>query len=303
MGNQLEKSSLDPSQSLEHLGFVLNSKEMTFSLPGKKIRDIRKSYRPVIQRTKVSPRIIHSLTMRIRAAAMAIFPTNMYTQALMFFKNRYVRRRHHWDQEVVLPQDARQELDWWQANLAKRNGRALLNPEPDKNIYVDTSNAGCGGVGMGKSGQGVWSHEEVRGFNKLARAQGHRTHTSFFQVAEKLDHPGTLGQYHRHSVHQQTGWYSVPIAEPVGNDDLEKVLKRGHLLKAKQHIPGYLNTEADLASRHFQAKNMWQICLDTYRTTIQPKFDLFADRTSHLLPKYFSRMLTLFQSLTGYWTQ
>jgi hypothetical protein len=266
-----KKSSLDPTQSLEHLGFILNSKEMTFSLPGKKIRDIRKSIRSVIQRTKVSPRIIHSLTMRICAAAMAIFPTNMYTQALMFFKNRSVRRQHHWDQEVTLPQDARQELQWWQENLSKWNGRALLNPDPNKTIYVDASNAGWGGVGMGKSVQGVWSHDEVcESINWRELKAIELTLQSFRWLKNSTILVRSDNTAATTYINKQGGIRSHSLSR-LATSIWEMCLKRGLLLQAR-HIPVYLNTEEDSASRQFQAKNMWQIRPSTYRTIVQTHF-------------------------------
>ncbi|KAG0925667.1 hypothetical protein G6F32_013480 [Rhizopus arrhizus] len=55
LGN-LKKSILTPCQTLEHLGFSLNTIEMTAHLPGKKLRDIRRSIQQILRlKQKIGP--------------------------------------------------------------------------------------------------------------------------------------------------------------------------------------------------------------------------------------------------------
>src|ERR1700731_1872690 len=75
-----KKSHLQPCQELEHLGFRLDTKTMTIRLPAPKIRDLRRSIRVILDKPAQPPTLIRSLTMRIRAATLAIFPPNLYTQ-------------------------------------------------------------------------------------------------------------------------------------------------------------------------------------------------------------------------------
>jgi len=74
-----KKSVLKPTQQQEHLGFVLNTRDMTALLPPAKLRDIRRSIKQVLDNKphRQSPRIIHSLTMRIKAGTFAIFPARL----------------------------------------------------------------------------------------------------------------------------------------------------------------------------------------------------------------------------------
>ena len=84
----LKKSVLVPTQQLKHLGFVLNTQHMTASLPLKKLRNIRRSIKQVLDKShRQSPRVIHGLTMRIQAATFAIFPARLYTRHLLYYKN------------------------------------------------------------------------------------------------------------------------------------------------------------------------------------------------------------------------
>lgn len=145
---------------------------------------------------------------------------------------------------------------------------------------------------MGDSVQGVWSHEEVsESINWRELKAIELTLQSFRSLKNctiliRSDNT-TATSY----INKQGGTRSQSLSR-LATSIWEMCLKRGILLQA-QHIPGHLNTEADLASRHFFTKNMWQIRPWTYQTIIQPQFgkndvDLFADRTSHLLPQYVS---------------
>jgi hypothetical protein len=74
-----KKSQLHPTPVLDHLGFQLDSQSMTIRLPGTKIRDSPRSISTVLKHPTQTPRLIHSLTMRIKSATLAIFPANLYT--------------------------------------------------------------------------------------------------------------------------------------------------------------------------------------------------------------------------------
>jgi hypothetical protein len=85
------ESTLKPQQSIEHLGFLLDTTTMTAQLPGKKLRDLRRSIQQILKNPLQLPRTIHSLTMRIQAATFALMPGRLYIQHLLRMKNQMVR--------------------------------------------------------------------------------------------------------------------------------------------------------------------------------------------------------------------
>ncbi|KAG0733379.1 hypothetical protein G6F16_013520 [Rhizopus arrhizus] len=122
-----KKSVLTPTQQLEHLGFVLNTRKMTAALPLKKLRDIRRSIKQVLDKpNRQRPRVIHSLTMRIQAATFVVFPARLYTRHLLYYKNHTVKTDADWDTPRALDPGSLQELSWWYHNLQKWNGRSIL---------------------------------------------------------------------------------------------------------------------------------------------------------------------------------
>ncbi|KAG1452532.1 hypothetical protein G6F56_007795 [Rhizopus delemar] len=162
-----KKSILSPSQTMEHLGFSLNSTQMTAKLPGKKLRDLRRSIQQVLNNPYQSPRTIHSLTMRIQAATFAILPARLYTQYLLRLKNNTVKSIHDWDRPQPLTNACLKELTWWKNNLTMWNGRSILPQTPQETIFVDASNSGWG-CSLQQDQQtpltahGHWTHEESK---------------------------------------------------------------------------------------------------------------------------------------------
>ncbi|KAG0904742.1 hypothetical protein G6F33_012699 [Rhizopus arrhizus] len=115
-----KKSVLTPTQQLEHLGFLLNTRTMMASLPLKKLRDIRRSIKQILDKpSRQTPRTVHSLTMRIQAATFAIFPARLYTRHLLYFKNQVVKSDTDWDRLRPLDQASKEELRWCTTDFPK----------------------------------------------------------------------------------------------------------------------------------------------------------------------------------------
>jgi hypothetical protein len=122
-----KKSFLTPTQQLEHLGFVLNTYTMTASFPMKKLCNIRRSIKQVLDHShRQSHRVVYSLTMRIQAATFTLFPARLYTRHLLYYKNQTVKSEKDCDLPSPLDQASIQELNLWYHNLQKWNGRSLL---------------------------------------------------------------------------------------------------------------------------------------------------------------------------------
>lgn len=84
-----KKSQIQPTQTLTHLGFQLESQSMTIRLPGPKSQDLGRSIQAAIMEPIQTCRTIHSLTMWIKSSAMAIFPaqcvyasTNLHQESI-----------------------------------------------------------------------------------------------------------------------------------------------------------------------------------------------------------------------------
>lgn len=156
------KSILVPTQRLERLGFVLDTTTMKAELPKKKVRDLKKSTLQVLRHPlKQTPRLIHSLTMRLQSSLFAILPARLYTRRLLYFKNLAVKSRSDWDTPQPLDKESIQGLTWWHTNLEKWNGRSFIPTCPQETIFVDASDTGWGCSWNKQTTHGYWTPTEA----------------------------------------------------------------------------------------------------------------------------------------------
>ncbi|KAG1178037.1 hypothetical protein G6F36_010725 [Rhizopus arrhizus] len=228
LGN-LKKSILTPCQTLEHLGFSLNTIEMTAHLPGKKLRDIRRSIQQILKKPVQSPRTIHSLTMRIQAATFAILPARMYTQYLLRLKNQTVKTMKDWDLPQPLTPECLKELNWWKTNIGLCNGRNILPQTPQETIFVDASNSGWG---CSISPDPQTSLKTAHG------TQGSADSSSTASKPTEQDGINQNGQYDVNGVHEQTRRDSVVRSGGTGNNSLEMVSSTRDIDHSATHSRG-----------------------------------------------------------------
>lgn len=289
-----KKSVLDPTQRLEHLGFVLNTQSMTAALPLKKLRDIRRSIKQVLDKpNRQTPRVVHSLTMRIQAATFAIFPARLYTRHLLYYKNQVVKNETDWDRPRPLDHSSLEELQWWYQNLQKWNGRSLLPATPTQTVFVDASNTGWGCSWQHHRAHGYWTPEEAaQSINWRELKAAHLALKTFplpqnSTVLIRTDNTTSLSYINKHG-----GTRSLPLLE-LATEVWNWCIHHKIMIQA-QHISGIHNTIADMESRRTFFKNQWQIKPSTFQQINQlwgpHSVDVFADRTTHLLERYVSWM-------------
>ncbi|OAD74389.1 hypothetical protein PHYBLDRAFT_144841 [Phycomyces blakesleeanus NRRL 1555(-)] len=172
-----------------------NSTDQPPGLLGKKLRDLQKSIHAILLATSHTSRIIHSVTMCICAAVIAMFPVNLYTQALMFYKNKQIKVSHYWNNPVALPLPCCEELTWWLHNPAKWNGHSLLPPSPQQTLYVNASDTGWRAA---LNGQLKALHLSLQTFGHLSNMAVHvRTHnTTSMSYANKQGDPHSRRSQH-----------------------------------------------------------------------------------------------------------
>ncbi|KZS01897.1 Uncharacterized protein APZ42_001298, partial [Daphnia magna] len=62
--------------------------------------------------------------------------------------------------KCVLSQEAREDIEWWVANLESRNGKLFFPVSPDLTIYSDSSLSGWGAVSNDIRCRGPWTETE-----------------------------------------------------------------------------------------------------------------------------------------------
>ena len=156
----LKKSVLSPVQKIEFLGMTVDSLTLCLALPRDKVRGIRRKCESLIANPTTTVRQLAHLLGRLSSSIQAVFPAPLYYRYLQQAKIQALRSGGHYESQVVLNQEAIEELQWWAENLMAWNGRALAQPDPSIIIESDASREGWGAHCNGLSTGGLWSQSE-----------------------------------------------------------------------------------------------------------------------------------------------
>ena len=148
-----EKSIATPTQSLNFLGFNLDSVLMKVSLPGKKLVKIQSTCSNLCSRSLVSRRDLAKLLGHFTAASVPIVPAPLHYREIQRLVIR-VADTKRWDQLIQLSSLSRIELSWWIHQAPDWNGSPIRLPAVDIILKTDASLIGWGAVSQGLSAQG-----------------------------------------------------------------------------------------------------------------------------------------------------
>ena len=154
------KSSLTPSQTLQHLGFEIDTRSMTLKIPGKKVRDVRREASKLAHKGTCTIRQLSSFIGKAIAMTAAVFPARLKVQHLQAAKIQALKSGSSWEDSISLPPTATEELLWWRTHLLQWNGLSWIANNPQADVYTDASDTGWGIVINNQSFSGSWSPQQ-----------------------------------------------------------------------------------------------------------------------------------------------
>ncbi|KAG1039011.1 hypothetical protein G6F43_012596 [Rhizopus delemar] len=283
------KSHLTPTQQIDHLGFTINTKNMSLSVPASKRGDIRREALKMLKTKTCSLRHLSSFIGKTQATTPAVFPARLRTRELLQLKNQYLRQGATWNTSITLTPLACQNLHWWVNHLSKWNGLSFLPETPTQEVFTDASDSGWGIIVNNKITSGTWTAEELEqhiNYRELLviwkcvtmkRLQG--------QVLRIYCDNTSAIAYVRHfggTRSQQLMTLASTIWETCLTTNT-----RLHLT----YIPSAINP-ADSPSRQLTTQIEWMIDQKYFRQLEQlwgiHNVDCFASRTNHQTCQYFS---------------
>ena len=140
------KSALAPSQRLEHLGFILNSTDMTVSLTkDKQDKLINKCY-VVLEHQAPTIRLVAELIGLMVSSFTALDYGQLHYRALEYDKGKALREaRGNFNGPIYLSAEARREILWWINNIHTQN-RTINHNKFGGFLTTDSSKQGWGAV-------------------------------------------------------------------------------------------------------------------------------------------------------------
>ena len=287
-----EKSMLAPSQTMQHLGFVLNSKDMNVSLSSEKQNKIKVLILHALNKNTISVQELASIIGSLIASFPAVEYGMAFHRNLEFLKIDALAKKYNFAQKVTLNDACREELNWWLCE-----GLFMTTPishgNPDIIIQTDSSGFAWGAVRIGGNRtQGLWSEEELEwDINVketkacLLGVQALYGQASNCHVQVQTDNTTAL------SYINNMGGVKVKLCNNIAKELIVWCKARGIWVSAS-YIPGRNNTEADSLSRKINDNLEWKLDKSSFEYICNkfgtPDIDLFASRANHQLPRYMS---------------
>ena len=143
-----------PTTSLVFLGFLIDSTQMTVSLPEPKLQRTLRLVAEWSGRKAGRKRELESLLGHLQHAATVVRPGRSFVRRLIELLSSVVGH----DRWVRLNASARSDLMWWQSFMGQWNGVSLIpNQQLEATVETDASGSwGCGGRWGGKWFQWKW---------------------------------------------------------------------------------------------------------------------------------------------------
>lgn len=297
-----EKSVLIPTQEIEHLGFVINSMDMTISLTQNRKSGLKQTAKEVLgNKEEVKIRLVAKLIGLIVACEPAVEKCFLHYRGLELDKIQALKfSRGNFDANMTVSDRGILDINWWLENIDFCQ-RSLLTKPTDFDLYTDASMVGWGAYlpKLDLRASGVWSSEEqelhINVLELKAVLLGLESLCQSMKDVHILLHIDNMTAVAY--VRQFGGTHSIPCNEVALN--IWNWAEIRNIWLSSTHIEGVNNTEADRLSRGriSAAKTRsniteWsihpEICNQLWDDVEKPDVDLFASAVNAKCTKYVS---------------
>ena len=151
---------MKPVQTIEYLGLVINSIQMTLSLTEEKVKEILQECKIIFSMEQVTVLQLTQLVDLLSSTLEAVLPAQIQCHYLQLQQVSALNAGMSYKEKIILNDQALGELQWWIENLTYFNGRYLIQAKPHIVIQTDASLEGWKASCMSMETWGKWSVEE-----------------------------------------------------------------------------------------------------------------------------------------------
>ena len=288
-----KKSIMAPTQSLDFLGLMIDTRSMIISLPAEKLKKIRAEARKMAQSMSVLARDLARLLGKMNATSSVLPVAPLFCRHLQRNLSQALNdSAQSYETQVALSPESREELVWWDTHMKNWNGKTLLRREIALTIDSDASLTGWGAVCQDQRTGGPWSSEErqmhINCLELLAATLAIQTfakNRTGLSVLLRIDNTTAVAY-----INNLGGTVSKDLLELAKNLWMWCLERNIHI--TAQHLPGILNEVADTESRVMIDRSDWKLNPTIFTKINQimgpVQVDLFASRLTTQCRHYFS---------------
>ena len=289
----IDKSVFTPCQTIEFLGFVINSIDMTVSLTPTKKASLKSLCEELLNTPSPSIRRLATLIGKIASSFVGVPLGKLYFRHLERTKTFALKAsKGNFDKPCSLDLYAMFEINWWFNNI-ESSWAPIIRENPSSSISTDASNSGWGAVFEGVKTGGAFDETEKSLHINILEAKavlfGLKSLCSDLSNTHILiltDNTATKGAINNMGSSKSL-LFHFQIFE------IWKWAIARNIWLSATHLPGILNVEADIESRRNETKMEWKLDADVFQHAISvlkfiPEVDLFASRINSQLAKFFA---------------
>ena len=287
-----EKSALQPSQQLYHLGLLVNSVDMTVKIGEEKCDKIIDLCQKVLSKNKCKIRDIAKLLGTMTSYIPGVELGQLHYRALESIKNSALRQLgFNFEAFCKLNLSAQEDVKWWLDNVRSECTK-LIRDEPSIIICTDSSKLGWGAVTENSRTRGSWSLEDQKLHINVLEMKA-----VLFGLQSLCDN--IKSSHIKIKTDSYTGVCYINSkggSKSVGCNSMAMEIWKWAILRnnfiSAVHLPGKLNYLADCESRKQDNNTEWTLEEKTYKMIINlftvPTIDLFASYLNHKVDRYVS---------------
>lgn len=287
-----EKSVLTPQRTCKFLGFMLNSADLSLSLPSDKRSNIDKLVKKFSLLPTCTIREFSQLIGVLVSACPAVKYGWLYTKTLERQKYLALQKYVDYETKIKLPQVILPDLVWWNRHIYTTSNPMRPDEKFNLEIFSDASRTGWGAFCCGKRVNGGWKEEElsyhINFLELLAILMGLKCFArdeANCSILLRVDNTTAISYINR------MGGIQFPHLNDLAKTIWQWCEKRNIWLFAS-YINTKDNVEADEESRKINIDTEWELSDWAFQMIVyklgQPDIDLFASRTNAKCDVYVS---------------
>lgn len=293
------KSEFEPSQEMTFLGFVLNSREMTVSLPVEKENKLRTLVAKLLSIKNPTIRFVAKVVGTLVASFPAVKYAQLHYRHIEKVKSEALAlNKGNFEAKCVLTLDAITDLTWWKsASFKNWIHPPLITLELKTDACTGdssiNSSGGWGATCKGEKCGGAWNLEEqtfhINTRELLAIYYALRSFKEFCKnkhIRVLCDNTAAIG------IVNKMGSSKNKLCDEISKT-IWKFCQANDIWVTATYIPGILNVEADQESRKEYKEAEWQLNPTIFRfikenLSFEPEIDYFASRLNFQISNYVS---------------